>query len=125
MAAHPRNVQRAELSLPHPDGNATGFTNLEPTVSRDRPSYDPDADAKAKRRRVMRAKIGKELTALYEVPLDLSPELRALLMQLNQNGEEVPHRTTGHAPSRIRQCVLRCWWCVWWRTTANRIHGDG
>jgi hypothetical protein len=59
-------------------------------MSRDPPSYDPDdmADAKAKLRRVMRATIGKELPVLYEVPQDLSPELLALLMQLNQNGEE-------------------------------------
>jgi hypothetical protein len=59
-------------------------------MSPDPPSYDPDdlADAKAKLRRVMRATIGKELAALYEVPQDLSPELLALLMQLNQNGEE-------------------------------------
>jgi hypothetical protein len=59
-------------------------------LSPDPPSYDPDdlADAKAKLRRVMRATIGKELALLYEVPQDLSPELLALLMQLNQNGEE-------------------------------------
>jgi hypothetical protein len=59
-------------------------------MSRDPPSYDPDdmADAKAKLRGVIRATIGKELAALYEVPQDLSPELLALLMQLNQNGEE-------------------------------------
>jgi hypothetical protein len=59
-------------------------------LSRDPPSYDPDdlADAKAKLRRVMRATIGQELGALYEVPQDLSPELLALLIQLNQNGEE-------------------------------------
>jgi hypothetical protein len=54
------------------------------------PSHDPDdlAGAKAKLRRVMRTTIGKELAALYEVPQDLSPELLALLMQLNQNVEE-------------------------------------
>jgi hypothetical protein len=58
-------------------------------MSSDPPS-DPDdlADAKAKLRRVMRDTIGKELTALYEVPQDLSPELLALLMQLNPNGEK-------------------------------------
>jgi hypothetical protein len=61
---------------------------VEEGMSRDRPSYDPDADANAKRRRVMRATIGKELATLYEVPQDLSPELLALLIQLNQNGEE-------------------------------------
>ena len=59
-------------------------------MSRDPPSYDPDdlVDAKAKLCRVIRATIGKELAALYEVPQDLSPELLALLVQLNQNGEE-------------------------------------
>jgi hypothetical protein len=59
-------------------------------MSPDPPSYDPDdlADAKAKLRRVIRATIGKELAALYKVPQDLSPELLALLKQLNQNGEE-------------------------------------
>jgi hypothetical protein len=59
-------------------------------MSPDPPSYDPDdlADAKAKLHRVMRDTIGKELAALYEVPQDLSPELLALLMQLNQNGEK-------------------------------------
>jgi hypothetical protein len=36
----------------------------------------------------MRTTIGKELAAVYEVPQDLSPELLALLMQLNQNVEE-------------------------------------
>jgi hypothetical protein len=58
-------------------------------MSPDPPSYDPDdlAVAKAKLRRVMRATIGKELATLYEVPQDLSPELLALLMQLDQNGE--------------------------------------
>jgi hypothetical protein len=61
---------------------------VEEAMSRDRPIYGPDVDAKAKRRRVMRAEIGKELATLYEVPQDLSPELRALLMQLNPNGEE-------------------------------------
>jgi hypothetical protein len=57
-------------------------------MSREPPSYDPDDDAKAKRRRVMRATIGKELATLYEVPQDLSPELLALLRQLDQNGEK-------------------------------------
>jgi hypothetical protein len=59
-------------------------------MSPDPPSYDPDdlADGKAKLRRVMRATIGKELAALYEVPQDLSPELQALLMELDQNGEK-------------------------------------
>jgi hypothetical protein len=59
-------------------------------LSRDPPSYEPDdlADAKAKLRRVARAAIGKELAALYEVPQDLSPELRALLGQLDQNGKK-------------------------------------
>jgi hypothetical protein len=59
-------------------------------MSPDPPSYDPDdlADAKAKLRRVMRATIGKELAGLYEVPQDLSPELQALLMELDQNGEK-------------------------------------
>jgi hypothetical protein len=61
---------------------------VEDAMSRDRPSYNPDANAKAKRRRVMRAKIGKELTALYEVPMDLSPELLALLAQLDQHGKK-------------------------------------
>lgn len=59
-------------------------------MSPDPPSYDPDdwADAIAKLHRGMRDTIGKELAALYEVPQDLSPELLALLMQLNQNGEK-------------------------------------
>jgi hypothetical protein len=59
-------------------------------LSHDPPSCDPDDldDAKAKLRRVARTTIGKELAALYEIPQDLSPELRALLMQLNQNGDE-------------------------------------
>jgi len=57
-------------------------------MSREPPSYDPDDDAKAKLRRVMRAMIGKELGALYEVPQDLSPELLALIMQLDQNSEK-------------------------------------
>jgi hypothetical protein len=61
---------------------------VEEAMPRDRPSYDPDADAKAKRRRVMRDKIGKELAALYEVPQDLSPELLELLAQLDQNGKK-------------------------------------
>jgi len=59
-------------------------------MSPDPPSYDPDdylAYTKAKLRRDMRATIGKELAAHYEVPQDLSPELLALLMQLNQTGE--------------------------------------
>ena len=59
-------------------------------MSSDPPSYDPDdlADAKAKLRRVMRATIGKELATLYEVPQNLSPELLALLAQLDQNSKK-------------------------------------
>jgi hypothetical protein len=59
-------------------------------MSPDPPSYDPDdlADAKAKLRRVTQATIGKELAALYEVPQGLSPELLALMMQLDQSGEK-------------------------------------
>lgn len=51
------------------------------------PSYDLDdlADAKSKLRRVMRSTIGKGLAALFEVSEDLSPELLALLAQLDQS----------------------------------------
>jgi hypothetical protein len=64
--------------------------SVDKTMSPEPPSYDPDdlADAKAKLRRIMRATIGKELPTLYEVPQDLSPEIQALLAQLDQNGKK-------------------------------------